>query len=826
MASNDYDDLLESFMNNSQKVYNEDKDVLEKNGGTLPTSYNTFSTSNKKTSPKTRKRADAQGGGKEKKNDRKIVKQKSAGKRAAGGIAKFLIALVMIACVVGVVCFSVIAIYGYSVVYGDKVFDLDSEKHSQNQTSFIYRYNDKGKPVEVTRLHGEENRIWLDLDDMTEYMSEAVIAGEDERFETHHGVDWKRTIGVTVTMSGQGGSTITQQLIKNLTDENSVTFVRKFNEILSALNIEKNYSKDDIIEAYLNTIYLSHGCYGVKTAAETYFGKDVDKLNAAECACLVAITKFPTKNDPILNPENNKVRQEWILGKMKELGYLTQSEYEEAVNYELIFTTSKNYKGSQVTKNKSDNKSKKTVNSYYTDYVIDEVIADLQNMGYSSKKARDMIYGGGLKIYCAVDKDVQDVLEDVYKNYKNMPDHTVQGAMVVMDYHGRILGVVGGTGKKTENRVLNRATKSKRQPGSTIKPLSVYAPALEKSLQDDTCDIYWSTPVKDAPLMKINGKWWPTNSGSYSNNMLTLQQGLCHSKNTISAGVLDKIGVDYSYEFITNRFHITSLDIIDRDYAPMATGAVTNGISPLEMTTAYQAFGNGGKYYESYAYYKIEDSQGNVIIEKKPEETSETAISENTAGLMNKILQTAMQSGTGASFRLSGTECFGKTGTTTDNKDRWFIGGTPEYLGGVWYGYDQPKAIRYYLSSNPCGTIWKTVMNGIYAKKGIKVSKFDVPDGLVRKQYSLANGKLCSGSGQWGWFDVNNLPGTTTDTGVTKSTTEEEDEDGGSTKKADDGNKNETTSSGEGDNSITEAKTTETATEPKTDKPDDESNED
>lgn len=762
MASNDYDDLLESFMNNSQKVYNEDKDAQRKKADNLPSSYKV--TSNKDKKEDKGKRA----GGKKKKKPTSPVRS------FFNVVLKAILAVLMIIGVVGVVCLSVITIYGYTVVYGDAVFDLQEEAANQNQTSFIYGYDNDDKLVQITRLHGEENRIWLDLDNMTEYMPEAFISVEDERFEKHHGVDWKRTIGVTVTMSGQGGSTITQQLIKNLTDENSVTFVRKFNEILSALNLEKNYSKDQIIEAYLNTIYLSHGCYGVKTAAETYFGKDVDKLNIAECACLAAITKYPTKYDPLINPDNNKERREWILYKMNELGYITDAEYQEALNYKIIFTNSKDYKGSQVTKDATDlqkEQDENVINSYYTDYVIEEVLSDLQKMGYSEKKAKKMLYGGGLKIYSAIDFDVQEEAENIYENRKKMGDDDVQSACVVMDYKGRIMGIVGGAGKKKLNRGLNRASQSKRQPGSTIKPLSVYGPAIQKSLEDDSVNIYWSTPVKDAPLMNVNGKPWPTNEGGgYSNSMVTLQKGLADSKNTISARTLDMIGVDYSFDFITNKFHISTLDpVIDNDYAPMATGSLTHGVSVLEMTTAYQAFGNGGYYYGSYSYYKIEDSQGNVLIEKNPEETKQTALAENSAGVMNKLLQTVMNSGTGRYYKISGVECFGKTGTTTDNNDRWFIGGTPEYVVGVWYGYDIPKEVHYSYSYNPCGTIWNLLLNNIYDKKGKNVKEFTIPDGVVQREYSYANGLLCRGTGNWGWYDENNLPETTSYSGYSES---------------------------------------------------------
>ena len=402
-------------------------------------------------------------------------------KAPASLAGRIFLGILLVILVVGIVCVSVISIYGYSFVHGDPVFNLTEEKYSQNQTSFIYGENENGEQVELTRLHGEENRIWVNLEDMSPYMKNAFISIEDERFMKHHGVDWIRLVGVIVkrSNSGQGGSTITQRLIKNLTDENEVTIVRKFNEILSALNIEKNYSKDEIIEAYLNTIYLSEGCYGVKTASEKYFGKDVSDLNAAECAAIASITQYPSKYDPLRHPENNRKRQLRVLDKMLENGALTQEEYNEAVNYEMVFTNSENYQGSQVSDSQSS-ANENRIDSYYVDYVIKSVIDDLQKMGYTEKKAKSMLYGGGLKIYTAVDYDVQNALEDVYENYKKMPDKKVQGAMVVMDYEGRILGLVGGTGKYSGKLGLNRASQSVRQPGSVIKPLSVYGPAFEK----------------------------------------------------------------------------------------------------------------------------------------------------------------------------------------------------------------------------------------------------------------------------------------------------------------------------------------------------------
>lgn len=767
--ANEYDDLLQSFMNNSAKVYNEDKKNLDKETLSKPTAYSQEGASDKNVQRNARKRrkSSADKGGKKPK------------KTAPASLPlRILLGILLVCVVVGVVCISFISIYGYSVVHGDPVFNLTEEKYSQNQTSFIYGYDKDGNEVEITRLHGEENRIWVNLDDMSEYLPNAFIATEDQRFLKHSGVDWIRTIGVIVKPSnkGQGGSTITQQLIKNLTDEDDVTVVRKFNEILSALNLEKNYDKNEIIEAYLNTIFLSEGCYGVKTAAEKYFGKDVSDLNVAECACIAAITQYPSRYNPLRNPEKNRQRQLWILEQMLEQGYITEQEYNDAVAYEMVFTNSENYQGSQITDSKEGANENK-IDSYYVDYVIKTVIDDLQKMGYTKKKARALLYGGGLKIYTAVDFEVQEAMEDVYENYRKMPDETVQGAMVVMNYEGRVLGLVGGTGKYSGDLELNRAFQSERQPGSTIKPISVYGPAFEKSLQDDSCDIYWSTLTPDKPLKKVKDKWWPTNEGgSFSSKEVTVQHGLSKSLNTISARTLDKIGVDYSFEYITEKFHISTLDSInDCDYAPLATGSLTHGVTVLEMTAAYAAFGNGGEYYKPYCYYKIEDSLGNVLIQTDAQSTKEQALSESTGWLMNKLLQTVMTSGTGTSYKISGVECFGKTGTTTASKDRWFVGGTPEYVAAVWYGYDMPKEIVYRLSPNPSGTIWKTVMTNIYDEKGVNQKTFPEYDGIVKKAYDPSNGLLANySSGVYGWYDKKNMPSYSSNSGnATRSEDEE-----------------------------------------------------
>ncbi|HQH63892.1 MAG TPA: transglycosylase domain-containing protein, partial [Clostridiales bacterium] len=379
--------------------------------------------------------------------------------------------------------------FAYAVSYtnGDPALNLDEYKSGQSQTSFIFAYGKDGKPVEYARLHGGENRVWVDIEKMPEHLQKAFISLEDKRFYEHKGVDWVRFAGVITKYNfDQGGSTITQQLIKNLTNEKDVTVVRKFNEIMSALNLEKNYSKTVILETYLNTIPLGNGCYGVETAAEKYFGKTVSQLNLTESACLASITQAPSRFDPLTNPENNKERREYCLREMYAQGAITQQEYQKALAYKVIFTNSPDYVPSG-SDNKEQKQEKKEYQSYYVDFVIDNVIDDLrEKYGYSLYQATNKIYYGGLKIYCAVDLDIQKQMEEVYYNRITMAEKkgtaanpAAQSAMTIMDYQGRVVGIIGGAGPKPSNRCLNRAADSPRQPGSSIKPLSVYSPGIE-----------------------------------------------------------------------------------------------------------------------------------------------------------------------------------------------------------------------------------------------------------------------------------------------------------------------------------------------------------
>lgn len=683
-------------------------------------------------------------------------------------ILSVIIVMLMTTIIVGM-C---ILFYAISFVNGKVAINLDAYTNSQEQTSIIYAMDSNNQPKEIARLHGEENRIWVSLESIPKDVQNAFVCLEDKRFNNHSGVDWIRTVKAVLTLGKSGGgSTITQQLIKNLTDENQATVSRKFNEILYALNLEKNYDKPEILEAYLNTIPLGSGCYGVQTAAQKYFGKDVSEINAAEAASIASITKAPTRFNPLLNPDNNKERQETCLWNMMDQGAITKKEYKEYCDYELIFTNSEKYVPSE--DKQQQIKQDSEVQSYYVDFVIDSVIDDLtKSLGCTPNEAWRMVYYGGLKIYACVDQKVQAAAEDVYVNRKTFPNEPsrtetgengtkrkVQSAITIMDYEGKVVAMVGGAGPKTMNRGLNRATDAIRSPGSSIKPLSAYAPALEKNM------INYSSMIQDYAII-VGGKRWPQNfSGSKGSpdRYVTTQYAVAQSLNTTAARVVQKFTPTKSMEFLLNNFHMSTLvtDGPDTDcnLSSLAVGGMTHGVTTLEMAAAYATFGNGGKYYKPYCYYKVTDNTGkNVLLENNP--VGQKAISKETATIMNRILQTVVSGGTGAGCGVNGFTTYMKTGTTSDTKDKWAAGGTPYYVAAVWFGYDKQEKMSGF-SGNPAAKVWAAVMNGVH--KDLPHKDFSYASTVVAREYCRQSGLLAGdacASRATGYYKSNALPGT------------------------------------------------------------------
>ncbi len=648
-----------------------------------------------------------------------------------GLLGKSLITLAFIGVMTAAICITVFVVYITN--YINPVYDLEMESLTLNYTSTIYYTNKTtGNYEELETLYGEQNRIWADSEEIPQALKDAVVAIEDKRFYDHHGVDWKRTIAAAVNMvipmkSDFGGSTITQQVIKNISGEKAPTVQRKIQEIMRALYVDRNYSKDDILTIYLNTIYLSQGCYGVKTAAQTYFGKELNELNIAECACLAGITNAPTYYDPFQNPENNKRRQENILEQMKEQGMISEDEYNEAVVYPLNFQREQKEEQTQ------------QAQSYYVDQVIRDVIKALKTeKGYDSNIASQLVYSGGLSIYTCIDPEIQQIMDDVYSNPDNFPKFSTepqpQSAMVVMDpYTGYVVGMVGGRGEKTAMS-LNRATQSYRQPGSSIKPITVYSAGLEYGLNNP------ATVYCDSPVRVLGGNVWPVNSSRVYTGQMTVLKAITTSTNTVAVKIQEEVGTQRSIDWATNHLGISSFVTDssaasnDLGSAQLALGGLTKGVNVLEMTAAYSSFVNEGIYTEPITFWKVCDHEGNVIIDNTPEQ--HTAMSKKTAYYMNYMLQNVVKSGTGTAAKLSNMPAAGKTGTTTANYDRWFMGYTPYYVGGVWFGYDYPKYLS--TSGNPSTTIWKLVMSRIH--ENLEYKEFFSMDGFVSASYCLDSG--------------------------------------------------------------------------------------
>ncbi len=723
------------------------------------------------------------------KSDEKKKKKKPAKKKRQRKEHKKTRRFFILMCslfLVGLISVSSVGIYVLKYmsdfVNGPVAIDLDEYKLNQSQTTILYTLDEHGREVELIRLHGEENRIWVNLNDMPQDLQDAFIALEDMRFKKHSGVDWRRTISVMVIPSnhGEGGSTITQQLIKNLTGERQTTFIRKFKEIQNALNLEKHYSKETILEAYLNTLYLDAGCYGVQTASEYYFGKDVDELTLAECACIAAITQAPRANNPILNPEKNKERREFALKCMLEQEYITQEEYKAALEYDFTFTTDDDYVPKDDDKdevtddmievdenNVGQTQEKEAVQSYYVDYVIDKVINDLMvTSGYSYNDAWRLVYYGGLKIHVAVDTEIQSAMEDMYYNRKGFPDSVnsygeeVQSSMVIMDYSGRVLGIVGQAGEKQGARSLNIATDSRRQPGSSIKPLSVYSLAIDSNMYT------WSYPKVQNYGIMINGERWPLNYGGdpgAEDRYETLQQALAPSHNTVPAQIVNKLGISRCYNWLIDKFKFTSLEEDDQTYSSMAVGGMTHGVYGIEMCAAYSTFGNGGVYYEPYCYYTVTNSSGSKVYLTR-NDSGEQVMDRATADVMNKMLQTVATAsdGTARAYRVTGFDMFAKTGTTSNEKDRWFIGGTPYYVCSVWMGYAE-HAEELDFSTNYCGQLYQNIMNEIH--QNLPAKDFEFSDEIVKKSYCAKSGLIASSNcavGGTGWYKTDAIPSTCT----------------------------------------------------------------
>ncbi len=637
-----------------------------------------------------------------------------AASHCVSNVLKILGTLLLVLLLAGLLFTCVFAYYVKTCLTTEMTLSLDDFKLSESST--LWYQDGGGEWRKLSTLTGTQKRVWVDYEDIPEYMTDALVAIEDKRFYEHKGVDWYRTAGAFVEMfarmeNSYGGSTITQQLIKNLTGNDQITIQRKLTEIFGALELEKKHDKQDILEWYLNAVYFGEGCWGVQTAAQTYFGKDVKDLSLAECASIVGITNMPTYYDPFYNEQNNKERQETILREMYEQNYIDYETWQQAVAEELVFTQT------------ATTVKPERIYSYYEEVVIADVINDLMaQRGISYEAASSLIFNGGYHIYCCLDPNMQANVDAVYTDLSQIPktsgtDKQLQSGIVIMDpYDGRILALSGGVGEKDINFGLNRATGTYRSPGSSIKPLASYGPAVDMGYI--TPDTY----VDDSPYIRLSGtNWYPANDGGTNYGVVTIYQAITWSLNTVAAQIVDKIGPQASYDYLTNRLGFESLVPDDASYAPMALGQMTYGVTVREMAQAFCSFVNDGVFTYGRSYSLVTDSEGNIVLDNSPQTIA--AFQPNTAHVMTYMMQNAVSNGTGSNAALWYMPVAGKTGSSTDYKDRWFVGCTPYYVAAVWTGYDQPERIR--VDGNPAAKLWRYVMDPIH--KGLDWKSFPYP---------------------------------------------------------------------------------------------------
>lgn len=692
-------------------------------------------------------------------------KTEEQGKKKKSGKKQRIIKIALTVFLIGVITVSLVVggflFYAFTMV--DATMDEDLE-NNLNFTTTIYVDDGNGGYKEYRRLHGEYNRIWVEYDKVAidnkepgydgipQMLANAFVAIEDKRFFEHEGVDWKRTMGafinefVPIYSSRQGGSTITQQLVKNLTDDRSQKASRKVREIMRARYLEGKYSKDTILECYLNTIPMGHGTYGVEVAANYYFGKSVKDLTIAECACLASITKSPTYYAPDTYPENNKERRESVLYQMLDQGYITEEEYNAALKEELKIVAQEGVL------------NQNNINSYFVDALIEQVSEDLaKEYGYDKSHANQLFYNSGYKVYATVDPDIQAAAEAVFEDSATYAivgkdGKKMTGGITVMDYEGHVKALVGGIGEKTTNRGFNCATDAVRQPGSTMKPLAAYSLAIEQDI------INYSSIVNDTKT-NYNG-WTPVNWYQAYWGNITVQYALERSVNTIPVYLVNKMTAQSSYDFLTDKLGITTLTSEDINLSPLGMGGTNGGLTTLESAAAFAVFGNGGRYYEPTLYTKVTDQTGEVVLERKAQ--PKVAISEDTATVMNHLLQTVVYGGNGtgraAASYVSNMKIYAKTGTSNDQNDLWFVGGTPYYVASCWCGYEvqQPIPSRH---SGIALKMWGNVMSK--AHKGLKVQEFTDSDYAVDRYYCTASGNLATDacpSKALGWYRKSNIP--------------------------------------------------------------------
>lgn len=596
---------------------------------------------------------------------------------------------------------------GFITAYLSSAPSLDQVNITQDFTTYIYDINGRV----ITDLY-RENRIPTDVTKLPDHVKNAVIAIEDSQFYNHHGINFiafGRAILVNLKTWNftQGGGTITMQLARNVFLTQKKTIMRKLEEFLWAVQIERKYSKDEILEAYLNVFYLNHGVYGIEAGARLFFGKEAKDLTLSEAAMIAGVIRWPSRYSPFVNPDIARDRRNFVLERMYEEGFITEEECRAAQAEPL----------GVIERHKRQVKAR-----YFVDHIINQVV---------DRYGEAAVFGGGLRIYTTLDLDIQEAAEKALLEGLPVNPRTAggeltqpQGALIAIDpRNGHIKAMVGGRGEDS----FNRATQALRSPGSVMKAFAFTA-AIDKGITP--ADIYEDEPTQ---FTLPNGDVWePQNYyGDYS-GPVTVREAFERSLNIIAAKVVAEIGPETVMEY-AKKMGITTLveqgRVNDVGLAPMALGGLTRGVSPLEMASAFGILANQGIKVEPISILKITDAYGNVLEENRARQ--QVVLSEQTSYIMTDMLRGAIERGTGQNAKI-GRPAAGKTGTAQDYQDGWFVGYIPELVAAVWFGEDTPRQMVYsgvrYGSWN-AAAIWKDFM--LEATKKIPVSDFPKPSGIV-----------------------------------------------------------------------------------------------
>ena len=645
-------------------------------------------------------------------------------------------ALIVICIVLTIVIIGIAIFFAYIRNLNKQIdFSLIRKGVTSITKIFYFDFSDRknrvgeAKELESEQIYSHKSE-WVSFYDLPQHLIDAFVSVEDKRFYEHNGVDWLRTGKAVLNYifnfnsKSFGGSTITQQLIKNLTGENQISPKRKIEEVFRAIDLENRLGKNEILELYLNVVYLSQNCYGVGSAAKLYFEKDVEDLSLLECASLSAIVQNPSKYDPYKHPENNLNRAHLVLSLMLEQGKITDEEYKNSLNEDLDVSE------------EIANDSNKRIYSWYTEKLIDDVSRDLSTEYQITKKeARDLIFKGGLNIYSLIDPEIQAKAEDVFEKYmiyiSHMNGKYPQSACVVIDPKtSDVLAIIGGTGKKEANLVFNRATDAKRPPGSVLKPLSVYGPLINENIAT------YSTVYDDTPILLSDGSYWPKNSPNKYRGLVPLYYALEHSINTVAVKGVHDLSLNKSMLYL-DKFGINYDKSLDYNDSSLALGQLTNGESLLNLTNAYSSFINDGFLSSPKTYLYVTDNLGNVILENN--DYGARVILSDSAKIMTKMMENVTINGTAKGMDvLDKTSVAGKTGTSSNNEDKWFIGYTNDYVCGIWTGFDTPAPMYY--SQNPSVKLFDALLTKIYANSSSKQT-FNY-NNLVERDFCFDSGML------------------------------------------------------------------------------------